>query len=317
MRILVFGAGAVGMWIGAALARKGHAVSLVARPLHVSAIRANGIHVASALGEHVVTGVHAVESTHDLAARSFDLVIVSVKSFDTRRAMHELTRVIDRHSIVMSIQNGLGNLEAMAAYADGAELLGSTVLTGIEVEGPGAVRVSTPSGTVQVGAHSGAKSPETAARIAEVLADAGIAARATDNIQRELWTKLLVNAVVNPLTALHGVCVADLPTRDGAVRIMDSIAREIFDVAGVLGVDLPWRHHEDFTRYVRAAILPRIGSHRTSMLQDLLCGRRTEIDAINGYVTALGRRHGVKTPVNAWITDLVKQKERHTQGVAA
>jgi 2-dehydropantoate 2-reductase len=317
MRVLVFGAGAVGMWMGAALGRKGHEVSLVARPLHVAAIRDQGIRVASALGEHVVTGPVAVESALDLAG-PFDLVIVAVKAFDTRAAMNELARLLDRRTVVLSIQDGLGNLELIAPFVDRERLLGATVFTGIEVEGPGAVRVVTPGGTVRIGAHERSQETyELAARVSEVLAAAGITTRPTDDIHHELWMKLLITAVVNPLTALHGVCVADLPDRDGVVRIMDAIAREIFDVADAASVELPWLHHEDFTRYMRSAILPRIGAHRPPMLQDLRSGRRTEIDSMNGYVTALGRRFGVRTPVNAWITDLVKQKARRFEGAAA
>ncbi|WP_458208513.1 ketopantoate reductase family protein [Haladaptatus sp. NG-SE-30] len=294
MDIVVFGAGSLGSLIGGLLARE-HRVTLVARDPHASAVRESGLAVDSEFDFRVWP-----DATTDGTDLRADCAIVTVKAFDTADAARQLTT--GEFDTVLSLQNGMGNEETLAEHLS-CPVLSGTATYGAVLTEPGFVEC-TGIGEVVFGAREGGES-EPARRVGRAFADAGIETVVADDMPRRLWEKLAVNAGINPTTALARVENGALLTGD-AHRIAADAARETARVARAEGVELT---DEDAVTVVEI-VAEATAANTSSMHQDMDDGRRTEIEAINGYVVARGRELGVETPVNRTLASLVSAWER-------
>jgi 2-dehydropantoate 2-reductase len=294
MNFMIFGAGAVGSVVAARLADV-HPVSLVARAEHVAAIRRRGLRVSGDT-EMVQSALDAVTDPADVEAPP-DVVLLTVKAYDTAAAVESLAPWADR-ALFVSLQNGLGNEEIIAARA--ARVLGAVINQGATLLGPGAV-LHAGSGQVAIGPFHGTGDRD-AETVAGALADAGFPAIAVRDINARIWAKAILNAAVNPLSALlrvrTGVLVDDDELRAG----MRQVVRESVAIAGACGVELSAAEVMATVREVAEATR----DNKTSMYQDLERGRRTEIEAINGALAARAREHGVPCPVNELLTRMVR-----------
>ena len=295
MRFLVFGAGAMGSLIGGLLAQK-HDVTLVARKAHVEAIRKQGLVI------HGRTELRVEPRAVETAADAYrpDVVLLTVKSYDTETAVREL-RPFWQTATILSLQNGLGNVEQLACAAD--RVLGGVTYHGVTFVGPGEVTHAGTGDTV-VGPIKGS-SPEEAERIRAAFEGCGLAATVTEDIQRVLWTKAVVNACFNPITGLLRVRSGALGRSGELMECCRWVVDEAVAVARGEGIDLAPDALMERVRAVASAT----AENKSSMLQDLERGRRTEIDAINGWIAQKGAEHGLACPVNRTLTLLVKAAE--------
>ncbi len=286
MHVVVFGAGSLGSLVGGLLARA-HEVTLVGRGEHVRAVRTNGLRVTGTLDLTVHPGART-----DPPA-SAGLVLVTVKAFDTADAADALASM-DEVGAVLSLQNGMGNEETLAAALPWPVLAGTTDF-GAERTAPGVVRCNG-VGEVVLGPPKGGESA-TAERAGEAFRAAAIDTTVAADMPRRLWTKLAVNAGINPLTALarvdNGAVLAE--PLAGTAR---TAARETVAAAAPAGVDL------DPGEAVAAMeeVARDTADNVSSMRQDVEAGRRTEIDAINGYVVQQATE---PVPVNRTLAALV------------
>ena len=296
MEIVVFGAGSLGTLIGGALAREpSTSVTLVGRTPHVDAVRESDLEVTGEL-ETTVTPA----ATTDGRELEADLVIVTVKSFDTAGAAETLAT--GTYDTVLSLQNGMGNEETLATRLD-VPVLAGTASYGAILREPGRVEC-TGIGEVVLGPREGGRSGR-ADRIGDLFAAAGLETTVTDDMPRRLWEKLAVNAGINPVTALSR-------TENGAVLeaegndLARAAARETARVARSSDVRLSNRE--------ALAALERVASetaaNTSSMHQDVRAERRTEIDAINGYVVDRALEAGLEVPTNRLLTSVVRTWER-------
>lgn len=295
MRIGIVGAGALGTLFGHRLARANDVVLLDRKADVVAAINRDGLCVD---GEP--RPAHATGEARDLFG--VQMLLVFVRATDTLRALRPFATQLNPATPIVSLQNGLGNEEAIKAS------LGSTIslIVGATTEsaqtlGPGtAQRVG--EGTSVLGA-AGAP-PEMVNRVVRVLSDAGFAASAAYDIRPHLWGKLIANAAINPVAALlgrpNGVVLSD----PHAGEIARSLAQEAATVANAMRIPLPF---SDPWSYVRS-IVEQTAELDNSMLYDLRAGASTEVDFINGAVVAAGRRAAVPTPYNETLTSLVKAR---------
>jgi 2-dehydropantoate 2-reductase len=298
VRVLVLGAGAVGSLLGARLALAGEAVLLVGRPAHVEAIRRDGLVVEGEGGG----SVHLDASSEIPAGRSHDAVLVTVKTFDLRPALTALARSTTPTPTLLA-ENGLGILEVarVAAQEGGWSDAESVLVRGISsipatFVAPGVVRAAG-SGELCLPAAAG----PAAAVFQSLLARGGIRVRAVASIAREEWRKALVNAAINPVTAVHRVpngALARGPLREEARALL----REALPVAAAEG--FPFEATEVDREVDR--IVGATRENRSSMLQDLDRGRPTEIDAISGEIVRRGARHGLALPATAAIVARVE-----------
>lgn len=293
MEIVVFGAGSLGSLVGGLLTRA-HDVTLVGREPHVSTVRESGLRVT---GLEAFT-VHP-EATTDGTDLRADLAVVTVKGFDTETAAEALSTGTFR--AVLSLQNGMGNEDVLAASLECAVLAGTTTHGAILRE-PGVVEW-TGRGTVVVGPWQPPKTP-LAEAAGGAFREADLDAEVVTDVRRRLWEKLAVNAAINPVTALARLENGALRSGPAAITA-NAAARETATVARAAGVDLP-----DSAAVARAeAVMAATASNRSSMYQDVAAGGRTEIDTITGYVVERADENGVEVPVNRTLLALVRAWE--------
>ena len=299
MKIAIIGPGALGCLLGALLFEAGEDVRLVDyRPERVALLRRQGLRLGTPAGETRTVPV-PIGLPADVGPA--DLTIVAVKAHQTRAAAQHLPRLLAAGGLALSLQNGLGNLEIMAAAAGPGRLLAGVAFLGVTRTAAGQV-ILAGQGLILIGVPAGSQvSPEETARVVAAFNRAGLECRETADLEAVWWEKLLVNVGINPLTALLRVPNGALPELPEAWDLAVAAAFEAQAVARAAGISLTV-DPEARLRQVCAST----AANRSSMLQDVLAGRPTEIEALNGQVAARGRALGVDTPVNDLLTQLLR-----------
>ena len=324
-RIAVLGVGAIGGIIGGYLTRAGHDVTLIDQwGRNVEAIRDKGLTVSTQEGDFTVpaNAVHLGEVCN--IADPFDLVFLAVKSYDTEWATHFIMPHLSANAPIVSAQNGV-NDERIGPIMGWSKVIGCVVTLGAGMYEPASpIRTSVSDRQAfTVGEPSGVASSRAHA-VADMLSAVG-PAKVTSNLWGQRWAKLATNSMANPICALTGLGSAAARQTSGVVDVTINIGAEVVSVGTALGVDVepvnsvPAQQYVDATR--DATILEdlksrlaegarELGAGRPSMLQDVMKGRRTEIEYLDGYVARRGREVGVATPACDRITTLLKQVER-------
>jgi 2-dehydropantoate 2-reductase len=304
VRVAVLGAGAVGCYYGGMLARAGLSVTLIGRAAHVEAIRRDGLVIEwSDRRETIRVGA----STDVATVRDAQVVLVCVKSPDTDAAARSLAPQLAADAVVASLQNGVDNAERLRAVLP-QPVFAAVVYVGAYMDGPGIVR-HTGRGDLVLGAsRADAARPDIARRLAAVAAlfeAAGIACPLSDDIDAALWTKLVINCAFNAVSALGRARYGRMARDAGTRALMEGAVRESVAVARAGGVALDERKLIDAVWGVADALAQQY----SSTAQDILRGKRTEIDALNGLVAARGAALGVDTPINRTLHALVRLRE--------
>jgi 2-dehydropantoate 2-reductase len=304
LKICVLGAGALGCAIGAALAEGGCDVWLLNRAqTHVDAMKASGLVVVTAGGER---RVQVQAATHAEGVGPVDLVIVLVKSFQTREAIAGAKALIGERTVVLSLQNGLGHEDILAAAVGRERVLSGKTYVGGVLLGPGRIISGTAGKHTYIGELDGTVS-ERAKRIAALFNDAGLATTVSDNIVGTMWDKLLVNVATGALSGITRLSYGELYAVPEVKATALAAVAEALAVARAAGIRLSIT--EPVQAWERAAEgLP--ADFKASMLQSLEKGSVTEVDFINGAVVRWGQRVGVPTPVNAALVGCIKGIER-------
>ncbi len=302
MKIVVLGAGAVGLTVAAKLSRVAD-VHAVARKRHANAVRERGLRMTGIWGE----GAYRFSCSEDLprAWQNADYYIVTAKSTDTEAVCRQFADAI-RGREVASLQNGIGNEEIIGRFTD--RIIGAMIITGFEWRGDASVHVSVEAAPMKLGRFPSGMD-DAVGLLADLIRKSGIRAEATTEIRTDLWGKTLYNCALNPLGALMNVPYGALADPH-AWTIVTAIVREAYRVAEAEGVALPWETPEAYLEHLRTTQLPATAAHHSSMLQDLVRGRKTEIDFMNGAVAALARKHGIDAPYNTCIAELIRLRER-------
>jgi 2-dehydropantoate 2-reductase len=312
MNVLVMGAGAIGSVFGGFLAKAGHHVCLIARHAHLEAIKKKGLTIEGIWGTHVIKNIAGYESLSALKEKEtlrFDAVLLTVKSYDTESALQSLTAFFPEIPPLVSLQNGLGNIEKIEACAGIEKTIGGRVIFGVEFMEPGRVSVTVSADKTMLGGLPGGIDRSFVERLAKELTEAGIPAEEVDDINKYIWGKVLYNCALNGLATLMNVHYGVLLASDCTREIMLRVVTEIFCVLKASGITLEWREPEEYTELLLSTLIPRTFDHHPSMLQDILRHKRTEIDALNGAVVQIGREQGIDLPYNWAITRLMKAHE--------
>ncbi|MBI2816011.1 MAG: 2-dehydropantoate 2-reductase [Acidobacteria bacterium] len=310
--IAVIGCGALGSVFAGLLASAGHTVWAVCRwREHLEAIEARGLLLVEREQE-IRPALRAFSHLpHEILASRVrcDLVIVLVKSFDTDSAAASLAGILPSRIPILTLQNGLGNAEALENNLPHNPILAGTTTFGALRERPGVVRL-TGRGECEIGAWNRAADAELES-VAGLLSGSGIPCSTSPDVKSVLWKKLAVSAVINPLTALlrvrNGELLAHkevvLAFRDGVDDAAPEIVEEVSRVAAKLQIALPTP--AELLEEVRR-VCHLTAANRSSMLRDVEEARRTEIDAINGAVVRAGRECGIPAPANLFVRALVR-----------
>lgn len=288
----------MGSFVGGLLSRS-HDVALIGREAHVSAVRERGLTI---FGDEPATYIpEAYTAISDLPWEP-DVVLLTVKAYDTRHAGEDISRNVPGVP-VLSLQNGLDNIDVLATLLGEERVLAGTTAHGIRLLGPGRLE-HTGRGRTRLGTPFPGGDTELVERLCKALTCAGMPARVSSDIRSEIWRKGVVNAGINPLTALLGVrngaVVEDPHLRECAV----TLSREAERVGYALG------HRVEGSVDLMLEVAEMTASNRSSMLQDMERGRRTEIDAITGVIVREGERHRVDVTANRTVHMLVQAMER-------
>jgi 2-dehydropantoate 2-reductase len=296
MHFLIIGAGAMGCLFAARLKRAGFEVTLVeriaewAREIHEKGIRVEGV-----TGDYSVR----VPTFSEPPTETPDAALICVKAYDTREAGEGIRSRLHPGAPVVTLQNGLGNVESLEEIFGKGRVLGGITAEGATVLGPGRIRHAG-QGETLIGP---ATEPEGAApRIATAFKQAGFKARAVESVEGLIWGKLIVNVGINALTALTRLKNGRLPQVPGTRRVLEDAVAEAVVVARAKGVVLPYP--DPLARVLE--VCEATAGNIASMLQDVRNRKVTEIGVINGAVVREGEALGIPTPVNRTLTRLVE-----------
>ena len=296
-------AGAVGCYVGGMLARGGMPVTLIARPARADAIRREGLFIDAVHFQ----GRVPVTATADLnAIKSADVILFCVKTVDTESAARELLPYLAPDALVISLQNGVDNVERIHS-ASGIEAVRGVVYVAAEMTGPARVK------------HSGRgdlilaqeKQPERLARVqdlARLFEHAGVPCRVSNQIEVEQWTKMVLNCAFNAISALARANYGAIAHNTLTHHVMRQAITEAVAVARAAGVPM-----NDVDMQAAGSKLSDVMARATSSTaQDIVRGKPTEIDSLNGYIARRGKELGVLTPVNQTLHALMKLLEEST-----
>ncbi|MDM7912632.1 MAG: 2-dehydropantoate 2-reductase [Methanotrichaceae archaeon] len=312
-RYLVFGAGAIGSVLGGFLQEIGCDVTYTGRGVHFKAMQEKGLKITGIWGEHYIPAGQIKGFSYDgSGGEKYSVILLCVKSTATKDAAQEASAMLDKDGIMVSMQNGLKNWETIAGYAGERRTVGGRVIFGSEIPTPGTARVTVNADDVLLGEPFVAVNRRLLAVLNYDLQRAGIPVRtvSSEEIHAALWMKVLYNSALNPLSAILEVPYGRLGERSETRQIMSNVMKEIFSVIHQKGVKVPFGSYEDYYNFFMEKLLPPTVDHRSSMLQDIMNGRQTEIDALNGAISEYGREMGIETPYNDMLTALIKFKEK-------
>ena len=298
-RVAVVGAGAVGGYFGGLLARAGAPVVMIGRPAFVETVKKNGLFLDTLqFQEHV----RLEASTEMAAVDGAQVVLFSVKTTDNAATARAIAPLLSNDALVLSMQNGVDNVEQIRAAAR-IEALPSVVYVAASVPRPGSVK--------HVGRGDLVVGPKNAKteRIAALFARANIPCRITENIEGELWTKLVWNCALNSVSALGRAKYGQLAGSADAWKVVETAVYEVLAVARAANIHPPGLEDPKAALAGALKIATQMAEALSSTAQDMNRGKRTEIDSLNGYVSRRGAELGVRTPVNQALYALVKLAE--------
>ncbi len=298
-KIAVVGAGAVGGYFGGLLARAGAPVTLIGRAAFVEAVSRNGIFLDSL---HFQESVRVTASTEIDAVRGAEIVLFCVKTTDNATAAKAIAPLLAPGALVLSMQNGVDNVEQIRAAA-GLAALPSVVYVAASVPEPGKIK-HVGRGDLVIGPRN-----EETERLAAIFSRANIPCRISDNIEGELWTKLVWNCALNAVSALGHAKYGQISGSADAWKVVETTVYEVLAVARAANVHPPGLEDPKAALAGALKIATQMAEALSSTAQDMNRGKRTEIESLNGYVARRGAELGVSTPVNQALYALVKLGE--------
>jgi 2-dehydropantoate 2-reductase len=298
MKIAVFGAGGVGGYFGGRLAQAGAEVHMIARGAHLDALRRRGLQVRSSRGD-IDLRLPATDEPDEIGPS--DLVLLCVKSYDTRSAAQQLAPLIADGTAVVSLQNGVDNEAALAAVVGADHVVGGAAFIFASVTEPGVIVDAGGPGSLVFGELDGSIS-ERGRRLLGLCQAAGIPAELVDDIRVRLWEKFAFICAQAGMTAGTRLPLGPIRDTPEAWAMFRAIVSEVVALASTQGVDLAGDTADRILGFA-AALDP---SGYSSLYHDLVGGRRLELDALHGYVTGHSRAHGLTAPMNEAIYALLK-----------
>jgi len=301
MRIAMLGAGAMGGVFGSLLVKAGFdVIFLDIWKEHIEKIQNEGLRVRDASGEQLIP-VKAFSSPEGLGP--VDLVFLMVKAYDTETALEQWRILFSEKTLILTMQNGLGNVERIARHLPIDRVIPGVTSRGAYVIGPGAVNNSGHAETV-LGVVDPSQRKDSE-RLAQMFTQAGVEVKYDEDLDSLVWGKLIMNLAINPVGALTGMRNIEAVSYPPTLRIQKLAMEEGMAVGKAKGIQF---RYSDAVKKLKE-IVSGAPQNRCSMLQDIDRGKRTEIDYINGAVVELGRELSIPTPVNEALTALVKGKE--------
>lgn len=315
--IAVFGAGAVGLGIGSCLLSAGERVHFATRTeAGATALRARGIERTGLFGA-ARAPAHSFEAgvgAASLRGRELDWILVCSKtpaSSEIAASLQGVWRDISGPRRVIVCHNGWGSAALFAARLPERHLYSARVITGFQRTAPHRVEITAHAEPIRIGSlfHADLEPLEA---LCQAITRGGVPCESSDDIEGELWSKMLYNCSLNPLGALIGVAYGELAKHRETRAILEAAISEIFALLAASGRRTRWLDASEYLTVFWDELLPPTAAHESSMLQDLRAGRQTEVGALNGAVVELAREQGLDVPVNRALLQLIRAREQRS-----
>jgi 2-dehydropantoate 2-reductase len=301
-KVAVVGAGAVGGYFGGLLARAGAPVIFIGRPAFADAVKQNGLFLDTVQFQERVK----VEASADLAAaRGAEIVLFCVKTTDTAETARALAKVLSKDAVIISMQNGVDNAQQIEA-ASGMRALPAAVYVAASVPAPGKVK-HVGRGDLVLGPQN-----EITERVAAVFTRGKVPCRISENLAGELWTKLVWNCALNAVSALGKVTYGEILASADAKQLLETTVYEVLAVAKASGIQPAGLEDPNAALAGAYKVAQSMAATRSSTSQDMMRGKKTEIDSLNGFIVRRARELNVPAPVNHALFTLVKLAENNS-----
>ena len=302
MRITVFGAGSLGSFIGGILSIKHH-VGIIGRHSHINAIKKNGLRITGK------TNLVTYPKTSLRDCQNPELLILTVKAYDTEKALLDASPLLGSDTSVLSLQNGFLNEKIIGDMIGKKKVIGGVTSHGVTLTRPGEIN-HTGLGDTIIGEMDGRITPRIE-NISSVFNEVGIQTTISRNITRELYIKTVVNAGINPITALFNCKNGVLLKNPFLEQVLELTCKEAVDIINSSGILLP----SDILKRVKK-VARSTSDNYSSMVQSIQCHKKTEIDQINGEIVALAEKMDRQAPLNKMLALCVKALEYENTAVA-
>lgn len=296
MNIVVFGAGAIGSLFGAFLSKNNN-VTLIGRKPHIDAIKKNGLSITGLT--NIQINIHAAESIKNISFPP-DLLILTVKSYDTENVIKQIVQFIDKKTIILSLQNGLDNIDKIKRYVKKNQIIAGVTTSAASFLKPGMIK-HTGKGEIIIG-ELNCLITLRLKKLKKIFDDAEINCRTSSNIFKEIWVKAIINSSINPLTTFFNCKNGYLVENPILKNLVKLICYESTNVAISQGFSLSYKKVYDKT----IDVINSTTENYSSMLQSYKNGKKTEIDSINLKIIEFGNTHNVNTPLNNFLFKLIK-----------
>ena len=303
MRYLIMGTGALGTVFGGLLRQAGQMVEFIGRGEHFDVLRRQGLTIDGIWGQ---VQLGPVKVSPEDPGQPYEVILLCVKSFDTRTACRQIKSLLAPLGLIISIQNGLGNLEVISQECGPGAAVGARVIFGAKISRPGLATVTVYADKVLLGMKPQENLNPQLHQVAADLNQAGIPTTLVDNIVTHIWEKALYNCALNPLGAILGVTYGELAASPHTRELMSAIIKEIYQVATVKQIPLQYLTAPAYFQHFLERLVPPTAAHHPSMLQDLQQGRRTEIEALNGAICRYAATYNLVTPSNETVCRLIR-----------
>jgi len=293
-KIFVLGAGAIGSVYGAFLSKQND-VALIGNKTHVKAVNSKGLTISGDANETFY--LMADTEIHEIPEKT--LIILTTKAYDLAKTVEKTKKLFKKDTIILILQNGLGNEEIVKrAAGDEARILRGITAMAAEFFEPGKIRFWNGETTIEQN--------EVAKKIAKIFNECMLKTTLSNDIKKEVWNKMIINCVANPLSAIFNVKNYEIAA-DSLKIVRHKIVKECVEVGKAEGITFPEHLEEKIDEKISTY------TNFSSMYQDIVKGKRTEIDFLNGKVVELGRKHHITTPVNETLVCLVKFREEKNE----
>lgn len=309
MNIVVLGLGAIGLVYAVSLKACGYQVYGITKEKYLQYFSKKSLKITGIFGEKEVLLDGIYSDVEDLPDTKVDLIILSVKSFDTKSAVLKIKKIVKEETLVLLAQNGYGNYEVAKDILGDTHVILGRVIFGSKLLETGVAEVTVIADDVVIGQPDLAIDDVRIMKLAELFSICGIPTRFSKDVYPILWDKILYNCALNPLGAILECSYGTLADCFETKMIMNEIIREIFEVTKKAKIKLLWENVDDYLNHFYHNLIPPTKNHFPSMYYDIKSGKKTEIDALNGAIVRLAKENMVSCLTNELITNLIKSKE--------
>jgi len=310
MRILIYGGGAVGLGVGSCLLKSGCQVDIIARENTVRSLCEHGLLRTGIFGDYSAdpTSFGSFVSLNEVPRQAYDYILVCTKSFDSLEAAKALSRhklLFAEKTKIVLFQNGWGNAEIFTSFFSKEVIYNARVITGFNRPRKNEVAITVHADAIHIGSlfNSDVSSVE---QLCKTITKGDIPCETTNEIEKDLWAKMLYNCALNSLGAILDVPYGVLAKNKFSRVIMNGIVEEVFGIMTAAGYKTHWPHVKDFLDVFYNKLVPDTAEHKSSTLQDISAKKKTEIDALNGAVIGLAEKHKMPVPCNLVVYNIIK-----------